>query len=206
MKPTNENRTDLKKAVLSLLWSHCGGIIVALIFCIGMSPLLFGNGLWISTPIVLLVYSLPVYRTMWEIGHADLNRAHFGHITLNRWRGIQIGLLAMIPFFLTGVFFLLSKAGLFPNFVVLYKFLNAELWPVINLIQISMYLPDYNWFQAISNWAAGTSQSSRSWSTRKKKRAPSPGANQKGKTIRKDWPFPFSGIFSLPMLHRQYNQ
>lgn len=150
MKPTNENRTDLKKAVLSLLWSHCGGIIVALIFCVGMSPLMFGNGLWISTPIVLLVYSLPVYRTMWEIGHADLNRANFGHITLNRWRGIQIGLLAMIPFFLTGVFFLLSKAGLFPNFVVLYKFLNAELWPVINLIQISMYLPDYNWLQTIA--------------------------------------------------------
>ena len=55
----------------------------------------------------------------------------------------------------SGVLFFLSKCGLFWNFTVIYKIINAEVWPIMNAVQVfagqdvSMYLPDFAWWQVV---------------------------------------------------------
>jgi hypothetical protein len=139
------------KPAFSLFLSHLGGLLVALVFCVGLTPWMTTNMVYVCIAVVLFLYSLPVYRTMWGLGHEDRNRANFGHIRLDRFRGLKLALIAYSPNLLMGILFFLSKFNIFPwAFVPLYKILNGELWPIINAIQISWYMTDYSILQTIA--------------------------------------------------------
>lgn len=148
-------KQPLLKPALSLLGAHAGGILIALILCFALSGIMANWGLLIAIPVIFLVYCMPIYGTTWAMGMSDSNKAHFGHIVLDPWRGAKIALITMIPWFLSGLLFLLSKFGLFYNFTVIFKIINAELWPIFNAVQVfagqpvSMYLPDFSYFQVI---------------------------------------------------------
>lgn len=149
-EPVLEKQPILKPAV-SLLWNHVGGLLACVVVCIGagFAGLLQGNGLWFSLIALLFLYSLPIYNNMWTLGHNDKNLADFGHIKLKPSRGILIGLLANSPNLLLGLLFFLSKFGIGWNITVLYKFLNPEIWPLINLIQPEISMLDFTVWQAL---------------------------------------------------------
>ena len=150
MKQNEEKQSARKlfaKTASAFLLSHIGGIIIAFIFCFGLSSLFQGNGIYVLIPVILFVYSYPVYGTMWNAGHRDLNAANFGHTVLHRWKGLVYGVAGMIPVIVISLAFILSKFGLLFNFIMPYKIINAEIWPIINLINTSIYLPDFSYGQ-----------------------------------------------------------
>ena len=143
----NKNSSILKSS-LSVFGYHVGGLIISCIFCIGLGSLLSNTiGQIISQIIILVVYSLPIYQTVWGIGHSDMNKENFGHIKKDSLRGFKIGLISSIPVFIMTLLFVLSKFNLIYNFTWVFKFANAEIWPLINMIEISMYLPDYSYLE-----------------------------------------------------------
>lgn len=149
-------KQPLIKPALSFLSSHVGGLFMAALLCLALSGLMTGVGLYLCIPLTLLVYGIPVYGTMWSMGMSDMNKANFGHIVLDRWRGAKLAAIGLSPWILCSVLFLLSKFGLFYNFVVVYKIINAEVWPAINALhvfageRVSMYLPDFSYGQAVA--------------------------------------------------------
>ena len=142
-------KQPLIKPALSIMGAHFGGIIIALVLCFTLAYLMTGGWLILMIPLILLIYSMPIYGTMWQMGTSDSNKANFGHIKLDRWRGAKLAAIGMSPWLVMGILFLLSKFGLFWNFVIPYKLLNAEMWPIINAMESSMYLPDFTVGQAI---------------------------------------------------------
>lgn len=149
-------KQKLLKPALSFLGAHAGGVLIANILCFGLAGMMSNMGLLLCIPLILLVYSMPVYGTLWGMGMSDSNKANFGHIVLDRWRGAKIALVGMIPWIVCSVLFLLSKFGLFWNFVVPYKIINGEVWPIINALhvfagqKVSMYLPAFSYGQVIA--------------------------------------------------------
>ncbi|MEG0692979.1 MAG: hypothetical protein RR444_07840, partial [Oscillospiraceae bacterium] len=120
------------------------------VFCFGLAGLMSNTGgLLVAQILILLVYSFPTYSTMWEFGHKDLNRFNYGHIARDQFRGFKIGLIANIPFFLISLLFILSKFGLFYNIVIPFKLINAEIWPLINLIQPWAYMDKFAMWQVL---------------------------------------------------------
>ncbi len=148
-------KQPLMKPAFQAMGAHVGGILLALIFCFGLARLMTGMGLLFCIPLVLLTYSVPLYNSLWGQGHSDGNKAHFGHIVLDPWRGAKIALLANLPWIVSGVLFFLSKCGLFWNFTVIFKIMNAEVWPIMNALhvfagqEVSMYLPSFSWWQVV---------------------------------------------------------
>lgn len=141
--------TMLKQAT-GLFGGHVGGIIIALILCFSLASLMMNPwGLVLAQVLIILAFSIPVYSTMWEYGHKDKNRSNYGHITLDKYRGFKVALIANIPFFAMSLLMILSKFGLFYNIVIPFKLVNAEIWPLINLIQPSAYLNDYAIWQML---------------------------------------------------------
>ena len=140
--------SSLLKQAMGLLGSHFGGVLLSLIFCLGLASLMSNVwGLLVAQILVLFAYSYPTYATMWDYGHKDLNRFNYGHIPRDLYRGFKIGLVANIPVFILSILFILSKFGLFYNIVIPFKLLNAEIWPLINLIQPWAYMDKYAYWQ-----------------------------------------------------------
>ena len=147
---TYPEKRPVKKPLGKLVLAHLGGWLMALIFCIGLTPWMINNMVYVCIPVVLFLYSIPIYRNLWALGHEDYNLARFGHIKLDRTRGLKLAILLYAPYLLLGVLLILSKFNLFPwSFVALYKILNAQLWPIINAIQISWYMTQYTVWQAL---------------------------------------------------------
>ncbi len=137
------NENSLIKPAISIFLRHLGGVIIAFIFFIGLSRFLVDNvtGQILCAILFLIVYSIPSYTALWSIGHSDLNKEKFGHLTKDNFKGLKIGLIASIPNYIFTLLFVLSKFNLFPyNLVVQFKFANAELVPLINLIEPKMYM------------------------------------------------------------------
>lgn len=137
------NKKVFWKTVSAFFLSHVGGLLIANIFCFGLSSLFSGYGYLAVIPAILLLYSYPVYSTMWNAGHRDVNAAQFGHMSLNRFRGVWYSLAGSLPIIVISVGFVLSKFGLLFNFVIPYKLLNAEIWPIINVLNDTVFLPDF---------------------------------------------------------------
>lgn len=138
---------DYLKSGVKLFGSHLGGLIVANIFCVILSTIMADKwGNIVSIPLLLVVYSLPVYGSIWTKGNKDRNSENYDRLNKNPYRGFIIGLIENSPFILTGLFFFLSKLGIGYNFVFLYKILNAEILPIMNLFAYgpdSIYLTSY---------------------------------------------------------------
>lgn len=141
------------KNALKLLTSHLGGVLVANIFCIIFSTLMANPKMaWIPAVVILIIYSLPIYGTLWTMGSADKNSEKYGKLQKNPFRGFVVGLIQNSPFILTGIMFLLSKFGIGWNIVIPFKLLNAEIMPIVNLLvsgENSVYLSSYTVFDAV---------------------------------------------------------
>ena len=140
MQDRQNNRKVFWKTVSAFFLSHIGGLLIAIIFCFGLSSLFEGYGFLIVIPVVLFLYSYPIYSSMWNAGHRDLNSAQFGHTVLHRERGFLYGIVGSVPIMLISLCFVLSKFGLFFNFVIPYKLLNA-VWQIFLIAFLSIAVP-----------------------------------------------------------------
>lgn len=137
------------KDAFSSFWVHLGASIVAFIFCYGLGVLFDGWGFAFVIPIILIVYSIPIFIKFKSLGQRDKNSNDFGHTKRNPFRGIIIALAANSLNILMGLLLIPAKAELIPNFVMLFRFTNPQISPIMLLIQNSVYLPDFSWLHVI---------------------------------------------------------
>ncbi len=148
---------QLKKDALKTFWktvgaafgAHVGGVIIACLFCFGLASLLADGYYFIMIPLILFLYSYPLYGTMWNAGLRDRNYGNRGHGKLRNTHGLVYVSVAIIPVIVMAVLMVLSKFHLFDNFVVLFKILNAEIWPIVNAINPQMYLDRFDIYQIL---------------------------------------------------------
>lgn len=144
----------LLQAALSVFWPHVGGLLVVLILSFALPSFLIGGGLWLTIPLFLIAYSLAMYASAWRVGHEDMNSANFGHSVLDRKRGFWIGLVANSLNILSGIFLLLnyilySLQMVDFSFIIPFKMLNAEIWPIMNAIESSAFLSALSLWQVV---------------------------------------------------------
>lgn len=97
---------------------------------------------------LLLLVSLP-YSKLWMLGDRDSNAVQFGHMAEDKLRGLKIGAMAGVPYFILYILLFLSKLGLlFPNFIFVYRLTNLTFLPTFNeLIGASVRTTvDVSWF------------------------------------------------------------
>lgn len=149
------SKTGVWRAALRVLRCHVSGIIFANMLCIILAGFMMGWGLYLAIPVILIIYSLAIYASMWAYGREDLAAAQSHYITLNRLHGLTVCLAGYLPFLIMGALLVLFKMDAFAGvdfiqkyYVVAFKFLNAEIWPIMNAIETSAFLPDISLVQA----------------------------------------------------------
>ena len=141
---------SILRPALSTLGYQLVTLLLCNFVCISFAGFMgSASGLAAIESILLLIYFGIVYSSLWNQGREDKNLANFGHIVLDRWRGIKIGLLANLPFLVMGGLLILSRFGLFWNFVFLYKIVNAQFWPLINLFRSTLDVMDFAVWQVV---------------------------------------------------------
>ncbi|MEG1996228.1 MAG: hypothetical protein RR036_01820 [Oscillospiraceae bacterium] len=146
----NKQTDSLFKRVRNCFILYIGCFFVSLITCIGLSLIM-------TTPLLqffvgcltLMVFSIPLYTKMWTLGNSDHNKVTFGHIKENNFLGFKIGLLASTPMFILALLLIPAKLEVMTNFLPLYKILNVQVWPFLNLIEPKNYMIDNSWIEII---------------------------------------------------------
>ena len=91
-------------------------LVVSQIFCLG----------------ILMVF---LYPNLWDIGAKDSNAVKFKHKVEDEWKGVKIGLLAVIPSYLILLFICAMKAGVFPGFsTALYQVTHSAFYAFIDVV------------------------------------------------------------------------
>ncbi len=75
-----------------------------------------------------------IYSIFWTRGDKDENLATFGHIVLDKYKGIKLGFLMTVPFALSYLLLVFDKIfSLFSSSVYLfiYRILNYNMYPII---------------------------------------------------------------------------
>ena len=76
-----------------------------------------------------------LYSYMWKEGNKDLNLIRFGRATLDKYKGVKIGIVAIIPYLLALIALLIGKFSFAKSFpVILYKYINCSFFSLINVI------------------------------------------------------------------------
>ena len=76
-----------------------------------------------------------VYSYIWKEGNKDLNLIRFGRATLDKYKGVKIGLVAMAPYMLSLIALFIGKYSFAKSLpVILYKYLNCSFFSLIDVI------------------------------------------------------------------------
>ncbi len=76
-----------------------------------------------------------VYHTLWDLGAADSNLVKFKHKSLDKLRGLKIGLLASIPNILFFAIIVIFQKGFMSGFnMPMYKFFVSYFYSFVELI------------------------------------------------------------------------
>ena len=95
--------------------------------------------------ICILTFYGPIYMNAWGFGDRDCNYVSFNRIKKDMLFGLKIGLIAVIPYFLTSAILIYSKLNPMHNLVLAYKLLNTHLFGIIYLIAPSAEIKDFSW-------------------------------------------------------------
>lgn len=130
-----EKKHKLFKPALSLFGCHIAGVIIAFIFVVGFAALNDSFlGQLITVIVVLIVYSIPSYCSMWLLGNQDINLIRCNKKERDILRGFKIGFVSSIPSFCLAIYFFSTKIFPTSNIVFLYRVLNSEISPIIQMI------------------------------------------------------------------------
>lgn len=95
--------------------------------------------------ILLLIYAAFIYLAVYGYGDKDRTYIDRGYIKMDWLRGFKMGLIPTIPYVLSAVFLLLCKVGVLPDLFIIYSFLNAHIFPLINIIVPTSTVVDMTW-------------------------------------------------------------
>lgn len=123
------------------LASVMGGFVylsVGVIFSMGlgegktMSPTLTFFMNVVALVLQGVLFFLILYHKLWELGDKHANAADLGRVPGTPWRGLQIGLLASIPAFLSFLALIADKLfGLWNGMTMLYRISQLALYPLV---------------------------------------------------------------------------
>lgn len=76
-----------------------------------------------------------LYSYMWREGNKDLNLIRFGRATLDKYKGVKIGLVAVSPYILVLLALLIGKSSFAKDVpLILYKYINCSFFSLIEVI------------------------------------------------------------------------
>ena len=89
----------------------------------------------ISQVFSILILCGFIYPDIWHNGTNDSNLVKFKHKSEDKFKGLKIGAVAVIPSYLILIFLVIARLGTLPDFpMVLYKFLNSSVYSFIEVI------------------------------------------------------------------------
>lgn len=89
----------------------------------------------ISALFTLSLAGTITYSYIWKEGNKDLNLIRFGRAPLDKYKGVKIGLVAVLPYLLVLISLAIGKNSFAKSIpVVLYKYLNCSVFSVIDVI------------------------------------------------------------------------
>lgn len=133
---------------LSLFITLCILNVVCVVIVFSMSGVM-GMGTWgivLTEAICLLITGVTLYSQSWGMGDKDANLIQFGRYQYDRLKPLKMGLVALAPGLVSDIILIVCKALnclLFGQLdaLVLFRLMNAPVWPLINLIHPSGLLP-----------------------------------------------------------------
>ncbi|MBR6790281.1 MAG: hypothetical protein IKM31_05365 [Oscillospiraceae bacterium] len=85
--------------------------------------------------VCVIFTGIVIYANTWAYGDRDANFVQFGRTKRDVFKGLKVGLIAIIPSLLMNIPVALSKLEIIPfDFMPCYRVLMAPLWPLINFI------------------------------------------------------------------------
>ncbi len=103
------------------------------------SMILFMENVYLTVILQIICFILVfflIYCPLWTEGNKDKNKNLFkkDNIIFDKFKGFKIGLYISIPYFIFNIFLILSRLGIIPNILVLYKIVNSHIWPIIQIL------------------------------------------------------------------------
>ncbi len=118
--------------------------IYSMILC-GAIKFLFEDKWWsllLMGVVCLILDGGMVYQFMWRQGDKEANYIQFGRIQKTPYKGLKVGLLAMIPYGIMDVVLALSIAKILPfDFLRTFRILNAPLYGFMKLVHWDLGWP-----------------------------------------------------------------
>ena len=94
-----------------------------------------GTAFIVLTQILLiLVYFGSLYGTIWQMGHEDQILVDINQMKYDKFRGVKIGLFALIPYAIFAVMLVLGKVMDIPFLAVAYRVLNPQYLHIFNAL------------------------------------------------------------------------
>ncbi len=157
IKEMYRDRYSYLRRGISLYSSQAGGLLFCFILLLSLAfTLNYTVGRIIMLFVLGFAYYITVFASMWDMGYRDSSRVKFGHIKKNYAIGFQIGAIGNIFWWVMIGSMFLSKLGLCPNMLILFKWLAPPIWPIINMMCESMYLSNFEWWMMFVILAAGS--------------------------------------------------
>ena len=133
---------------LSLIKTLCILNVVCVVIVMSMSAIM-GMGTWgivLTAAVCLLITGVTLYSQSWAMGDKDANLFQFGRDSYDRLKPLKMGLIALAPGLVSDVILIACKALnclLFGQIdaLVIFRVMNAPVWPIINLLHPASLLP-----------------------------------------------------------------
>ncbi len=76
-----------------------------------------------------------IYSILYKLGDGDANLAQFNHKKLDKFRGLKIGTLAVVPSFIAWLVAVIAKAGVISgSWYSLFRFMSYQTFALVNVI------------------------------------------------------------------------
>ncbi|OJU12930.1 MAG: hypothetical protein BGN88_12900 [Clostridiales bacterium 43-6] len=95
---------------------------------------------------LLLILPL-IFSFSWDMGQADNEKAIKNNSRTNIFKGLMAGLIASVPFFISGILLILSKLELFSyGYFRIYKLINSFYFPINHtLLPNELLISEISW-------------------------------------------------------------
>ena len=88
---------------------------------------------FVSQILMLIVLGVFPYHILWQFGNRDDTNVRYRGQKPDPWRGVRIGLLAMIPFAVMWLLLIVAKFGIItPNYLQVYRLIAFPFMPYLN--------------------------------------------------------------------------
>ncbi len=137
-----------RKPIYKLMLKGLGYVILGSVMCtiltlmIGMFFIKYILGIIVLQALCFGILGSMLYQMMWQEGDRDRNMVGRGLYPSDWGRGIKVGLVAMLPYYVYNVILTLSFCGVIGNTLVFFKLASGAFWPLIHLSAKTASLSD----------------------------------------------------------------